>query len=76
MAWVQNNLGKSKTKELTMQNFNSVKKTDLKIAETLDAALRNAVMNALTEMSDKGYNTRELLAVSFEKTTYKQQQAA
>lgn len=59
-----------------MQNFNSVKKTDLKIAETLDAALRNAVMNALTEMSDKGYNTRELLAVSFEKTTYKQQQAA
>lgn len=76
MAWVQNNLGKSKTKELTMQNFNSVKKTDLKIAETLDAALRNAVMNALTEMSDKGYNTREILAVSFEKTTYKQQQAA
>lgn len=59
-----------------MQNFNSVKKTDLKIAETLDAALRNAVMNALTEMSDKGYNTREILAVSFEKTTYKQQQAA
>ena len=59
-----------------MQNFNSVKKTDLKIVETLDAVLRNAVMNALTEMSDKGYNTRELLAVSFEKTTYKQQQAA
>lgn len=76
MAWVQNDLVKSKTKELTMQNFNSVKKIDLKIAETLDAALRNAVMNALTEMSDKGYNTRELLAVSFEKTTYKQQQAA
>lgn len=59
-----------------MQNFNSVKKTDLKIVETLDAVLRNAVMNALTEMGDKGYNTRELLAVSFEKTTYKQQQAA
>lgn len=76
MAWVQNNLVKYKTKELTMQNLNSVKKFDLKIAETLDAALRNAVMNALTEMSDKGYNTRELLAVSFEKTTYKQQQAA
>lgn len=76
MAWVQNNLVKPKTKELTMQNFNSVKKTDLKIVETLDAVLRNAVMNALTEMGDKGYNTRELLAVSFEKTTYKQQQAA
>lgn len=76
MAWVQNNLVKPKIKELTMQNFNSVKKTDLKIAETLDAVLRNAVMNALTEMSDKGYNTREILAVSFEKTTYKQQQAA
>lgn len=76
MAWVQNNLVKSKTKELTMQNFNSVKKIDLKIAETLDTALRNAVMNALTEMSNKGHNTRELLAVSFEKTTYKQQQAA
>lgn len=76
MAWVQNNLVKPKTKELTMQNFNSVKKIDLKIAETLDAALRSAVMNALTEMSDKGYNTREILAVSFEKTTYKQQQAA
>ena len=59
-----------------MQNFNSVKQTNLKIAATLDAALRKAVMNALTEMSDKGYNTRELLAVSFEKTTYKQQQAA
>ncbi|MGP5546187.1 hypothetical protein [Psychrobacter aquimaris] len=59
-----------------MQNFNSVKKVDPKIVAALDGALRSAVMNALTEMSDKGYNTRELLAVSFEKTTYEQQQAA
>lgn len=59
-----------------MQNFNSVKKTDPKMLATLDEALRSAVMNALTEMSAKGYNTREILAVSFEKTTYKQQQAA
>lgn len=59
-----------------MQKFNSVKKADPKFVATLDAALRSAVMNALTEMSAKGYNTREILAVSFEKTTYKQQQAA
>jgi len=59
-----------------MQNFNSVKKADTKTLATLDGALRSAVMNALTDMSGKGYNTREILAVSFEKTTYKQQQAA
>jgi len=58
-----------------MQNFKDIKINPRTLA-AIDGALRTAIIDTMTEMSNKGYNTREILAVSMTEKKTEQKRVA